>query len=403
MKILALEPYYGGSHEAFLDGLVTNSNHDIRTITMADRFWKWRMQGGAVTLARKAMEYWNAGFEPDLILATDMVNLPAFLALTRPHLSSTPVVLYFHENQLTYPLPDDESRDYTYGYINYLSCLAADRVVFNSRFHYAGFTDALPELLRLFPDYTHLETVQQIRDKSEVLHLGIDLDSLDDVRFSHRRPQQWGSRQEGPVVLWNQRWEYDKNPEQFFRVMNRLDDAGCSFRLILAGEHFEEQPYEFEEAWQRYGSRILHYGYAEDREQYSRLLHQADIVVSTALHEFFGIAIMEAVYCGCHPVLPNRLTYPELVPDNLHRPLLHAPVLYDDEEHLFQVLQALMEGEERPLPIEKLRQIPETLDWSVKSREYDDLFARVAEGGSGNAPAENISDGGLGLEAGLPT
>jgi glycosyltransferase involved in cell wall biosynthesis len=399
MKILALEPYYGGSHEAFLDGLVANSSHEFRTITMADRFWKWRMQGGAVTLARKGMEYWEDGFEPDLILATDMVNLPAFMALTRPHFSSTPVVLYFHENQLTYPLPEDQSRDYTYGYINYLSCLAADRAVFNSQFHYDGFTGALPELLRLFPDYTHLETVQQIRDNSEVLHLGIDLKSLDHPRFNFNRSQVWETRQNGPVILWNQRWEYDKNPEQFFRVMNRLDDAGCSFRLILAGEHFEEQPYEFEQAWQRYGSRILHYGYAEDRQQYSRLLHQADLVVSTALHEFFGIAIMEAIYCGCHPVLPNRLTYPELVPENLHKPLLHAPILYDDEENLFEVLRALLDGDERPLPPERLRQIPENLNWKVKSAEYDELFDRVKQEAEEKLADDNGSRIGLGLEA----
>lgn len=399
MKILALEPYFGGSHKAFLNGLVDNSRHEIRTITMADRFWKWRMQGGAVTLARKAMEYRNNGFDPDLVLATDMVNLPAFLSLTRPHFSSTPVVLYFHENQLTYPLPDDESRDYTYGYINYLSCLAADRSVFNSQFHYDGFTGALPELLRLFPDYTHLETVQQIRDHSEVLHLGIDLESLDNPRFSYLRPQAWETMRDGPVILWNQRWEYDKNPEQFFRVMNRLDDAGCSFRLILAGEHFEEQPYEFEQAWQRYGSRILHYGYAEDREQYSRLLHQADIVVSTALHEFFGIAIMEAIYCGCHPVLPDRLTYPELVPENLHRPLLHAPVLYDEEEELFEVLRKLLEGDERPLPAEKLRQIPRNLDWKVKGQSYDKLFDRVARQAEEKLAGGDDERIGLGLQA----
>lgn len=78
-----------------------------------------------------------------------------------------------------------------------------------------------------------------------------------------------------PIVLWNQRWEYDKNPSAFFRVMNRLDDAGVPFRLILAGKHFHEQPEEFEQAFERYAERILHYGYAEDFAEYSRLLHRA--------------------------------------------------------------------------------------------------------------------------------
>ena len=114
--------------------------------------------------------------------------------------------------------------------------------------------------------------------------------------------------------------------------MNRLDDIGMSFRLILAGEHFEVQPKEFERAFERYANRILHYGYAEDFAEYSKLLHRSDLVVSTSIHEFFGISILEAIHCGCHPLLPNRLSYPELIPESLPRPLLHAPILFHRQD-----------------------------------------------------------------------
>ena len=384
MRVLALEPYYGGSHRAFLDGLVRHSRHEVMPITMTARFWKWRMQGGAVTLARKAIQAFEEGFSPDLIFANDMVNLPAFLSLARDKFAGVPVVFFLHENQLTYPLRPGKDRDYTYAYINYLSCLAADRIVFNSQFHYNEFHEALPELLRIFPDYTHFQTVRKIRKKSSVLHLGIKLREHDafDGAFP---PAQWGPGMKPPVILWNQRWEYDKNPETFFRLMNRLDDARCRFLLILAGEHFEEQPEEFEQAFQRYADRILHYGYAEDFNEYSQLLHRSDIVVSTSIHEFFGIAIMEAIYCGCHPLLPNRLTYPEMIPDHLHRPLLHAPVLYEDDEELFEVLRSILQGKQRPLPPETLREIPEALDWNTHAMAYDDLFDEVVEKYSGPA------------------
>jgi glycosyltransferase involved in cell wall biosynthesis len=378
MKVLALEPYYGGSHKAFLNGLVEHSRHEILPITMTARFWKWRMQGGAVTLARKTLQSLEEGFEPDLIFATDMVNLPAFLSLTRDRLADKPVILFLHENQLTYPLRPGSDRDYTYAYINYLSCLAADRIVFNSKFHYNEFHEALPALLRMFPDYTHFQTVRRIRKKSTVLHLGIKLrehDEFDGV-FPERN---WGPGMKPPVILWNQRWEYDKNPVAFFRLMNRLDDGGYKFRLILAGEHFEEQPEEFDTAFQRYADRILHYGYAEDFTEYSHLLHRSDIVVSTSIHEFFGIAIMEAIYCGCHPLLPKRLTYPEMIPSHLHRPLLHAPVLYKDEEELFEVLRSILKGEQRPLPTDTLRSIPENLDWPNQVQKFDELFEETLE------------------------
>ena len=44
-----------------------------------------------------------------------------------------------------------------------------------------------------------------------------------------------------------------------------------------------------------------------------RPLRQADVFVSTARHEFFGIATAEAIAGGCFPLLPDRLAYPELV------------------------------------------------------------------------------------------
>ncbi|HMB94359.1 MAG TPA: DUF3524 domain-containing protein [Rhodothermales bacterium] len=377
MNVLALETWYGGSHRNFLDGLVDHSVHTFKTVTMTPRFWKWRMQGGAVTMARKAIEVLDEGFVPDVIFATDMVNLPAFLALTRERLAEVPVVLYFHENQLTYPLPEDTPRDNTYAYINYLSCLAADHIVFNSQFHYDEFMEALPVLLRLFPDFTHLNTVREIRSKSSVLHLGMDLQAHDAYAAEYSG-HDWGPGMQPPIVLWNQRWEYDKNPSAFFRMMNRLDDAGCTFRLILAGEHFQEQPKEFDRAFERYAERILHYGYAEDFKEYSRLLHRADIVVSTAIHEFFGIAVMEAIYCGCHPLLPNRLSYPELIPQSLHHPLLHAPVLYEDEDELFRILYDILKGKERPLPPATLRGILEPLDWREHVADYDALLEKVA-------------------------
>lgn len=375
MNILALEPWYGGSHRHFLDDLIRHSRHTYEPITLRARYWKWRMQGGAVSLAQKADELLDGGYTPDVIVATDMVNLPAFLALTRGRLAHVPVVLYFHENQLTYPIRPGKERDYTYAYINYLSALTADALVFNSQFHLDQFFGALPELLRRFPDYTHLGSLKALREKAEVLHLGLDLEGHD-----QHAPQAEAERAKDPgppIILWNQRWEYDKNPNAFFRTMNRLDDAGCAFRLILAGERFEEQPPEFERAFERYAERIVHYGYAENFAEYSRLLHRADYVVSTARHEFFGIAMLEAIYCGCHPLLPNRLTYPELIPTSLHSPLLHAPVLYDDDEALFDMLRRLLRHQDQPLPPGVLKSIPQHLAWPEHVAQYDDLFESV--------------------------
>ena len=381
MRVLALEPWYGGSHKHFLDGLVEHSGHDVRPVTLSARYWKWRMQGAAVTLADKTRQAVADGWVPDVVFASDMVNLPAYLALARDVLHGVPVVLYFHENQLTYPLrparpgEPERRRDLTYAYINYLSALAADRVVFNSAFHEREFFGALPDLLRRFPDYTHLGALPVLRAKSRVLHLGLDLGTLDAARPAAEAQR---AREPGPpVLLWNHRWEYDKDPDAFFRVVNRLDDAGARFRLILAGQTFEEQPPAFERGFRRFAERVVHYGYAESQADYAALLWRADLVVSTAAHEFFGVAMMESIYCGCHPLLPDRLTYPELVPERLHAPLLHAPVLYPDEEALFDTLKRILRGEQQPLPAGVLREVAEPYGWRHLAPRYDALFESV--------------------------
>ena len=385
MNVLVLEPWYGGSRRRFVDGLVDHSAHDVRPVTMAARYWTWRLEGGAVTLAEKAAEVAGGGWRPDLVVATDLVNLPAFLALTRGRLAGVPAVLYLHEDRLTYPLaPDDDGRagnpDYAHASVQYLSALAADRVVFNSAFHRDDFFRALPDLLRRFPDYTHVGSLPGLRAKSGVVHPGLDLAGLDAARPAAEAQRQ---RESGPpVVLWNHRWEYDKDPAAFFRVVNRLDDAGERFRLVLAGKTFAEQPAAFEAGFRRYAERVLHYGYAESFADYASLLWRSDVVVSTSVHEFFGLSMLEAIHCGCHPLLPDRLTYPELIPERLHRPLLHAPVLYGTEDDLFETLRAVLGGAAQRLPAPVLREVPADLAWPLVAPRFDALFEEVA-GGAG--------------------
>ena len=139
-----LEPYCIGSHQLWAEGYARYSRHRVVLLTMPGRFWKWRMHGGAVTLARLARQQWETEGRPPLLLVSDMLDLPAFLGLTRDFLADVPVALYFHENQLTYPLPPGEKRDLHYAFINYTSALAADRVFFNSAYHRDSFFAELP-------------------------------------------------------------------------------------------------------------------------------------------------------------------------------------------------------------------------------------------------------------------
>jgi glycosyltransferase involved in cell wall biosynthesis len=334
----------------------------VDLLTLPARFWKWRMQGGAVTLAEEVLQM---DTRPDLLLVTDMLNLPAFLGLTRRLLGDVPVALYCHENQLTYPLPPGEKRDLTYGMINWLSMLAADRVFFNSAYHMEDWFDELPRLLKHFPDYTHVHRIEEVRSKSAVLPVGIDLARLDAARPEEREGGP-------PLILWNQRWEYDKDPQTFFRALDVLMEEGPDFRVALAGANVRQRPEEFEAARERLGERVVHFGHA-DEATYARLLWQADVVVSTAIHEFFGVAVVEAIYCGCFPVLPRRLSYPEIIPSSHH-----DLCLYEDFEGLLERLRwALTHSGEARCRALSLREPMARFDWNVMAPRYDLCLAQT--------------------------
>ena len=80
MQILLIEPFFSGSHRQWALDYQGFSSNDVQLLAMEGRHWKWRMHGGAISMAEK----FNASsLKPDLILVTDMLDLAVFQALTR--------------------------------------------------------------------------------------------------------------------------------------------------------------------------------------------------------------------------------------------------------------------------------------------------------------------------------
>jgi len=332
LRVWALEPYCGGSHKHFLRGLALASEHEFELFTLPGRHWKWRMHGGALSLAAQTAERLRGEDRrgrlrhPDVLFVSDMLDLPTFRGLVGPPLDRVPTVLYFHENQLTYPLPEGVERDLGYGMRNLVSATAATRVLFNSEYHRAEFLAAAQHLLASMPDEVPVGILDGIRAKSRVLPVGCDLRRFDEHReraLIEASRGRWGDPGRGPLLVWNQRWEYDKAPGALFAGLCALKERGVPFRLALAGSGEGAPTQEFLRARHELDDHIVHWGRVEQDSDYAALLWAADVVVSTAIHEFFGIAVVEAVYCGCRPVLPHRLSYPELIPASVHEDVLY--------------------------------------------------------------------------------
>ena len=324
LEVILLEPFFKGSHAAWAEGYRTGSRHRVRLLVLEGTHWKWRFHHSALHFA----EILSGKYEPpSVLLVSSMTDAAALKGLLPPSWASVPLLLYFHENQLTYPLPPGEKRDLHYAWLHVQSCMAAAMCVFNSRFHMEDFLGALPGFLRSFPDHRPLHLVEEIRKKSRVVPPGVETGLFREARA--RAP-----RREGPLrILWNHRWEADKEPGAFLEALARLAREGLPFEAVLAGPGAEDPGPELEERIRSLGRRVIHRGFAPPGA-YPELLASCDVVASTSRHDFFGMSVVEGMAAGLLPILPDRQNYPALTP-----PGLEERCLYRNPEELLDRLR----------------------------------------------------------------
>jgi glycosyltransferase involved in cell wall biosynthesis len=260
-------------------------------MTLPGRHFRWRIRGNPLSWL-DAMPT----VRPGLILATSMVDLATLRGL-QPRLAGIPACLYFHENQFAYPVGEGQSSCLEPQMVQLYAGLSAQRLVFNSAFNRDSFFEGVDKLLSDLPDAVPKGVVERLAEKSLVLPVPI-------------RPVSVTSPKDDRLIVWNHRWEYDKAPEVFFAVVERLAAAGVSFRLALLGRRPARVPAALQQLRERFGGCVVEDGYLPP-DAYRATLGRAAIVVSTALHEFQGLSVMEAVSAGCTPLVPDALCYRE--------------------------------------------------------------------------------------------
>jgi glycosyltransferase involved in cell wall biosynthesis len=361
LKILVLEPYYGGSHKTFLDDIQAYVPVDLSLLTLPARKWKWRMRLAAPYFADKIISL-GTKEKFDAVFCSSFVDVATLRSLLPYTISQLPFCTYFHENQFVYPVQKEDERDFHFGLTNLTTALASDRVGFNTQYNLQTFLTGVERILKICPDMKLKGVIEKIKRKSSVLYPGIDFSHIDAIV-----PTQT-TKSEAPVIVWNHRWEHDKNPKLFFKTLLKLDEQNIDFRLIIVGQSFKRQPAIFSEAQERLKHRIIHYGFVESKDEYASLLRMSDIAVSTAEHEFYGISVIEAVRAGCHPVLPARLSYPELFP---------AEYLYEDGE-LFSRLKVLLENPGK-LHRSRAQTLTECFSWPALKGKYLEWFGGTSQ------------------------
>ncbi|GAB2196173.1 tRNA-queuosine alpha-mannosyltransferase domain-containing protein [Sessilibacter sp. MAH4] len=376
-NVLLLSAYHSASHKYWADGLVNYfSDWNWSQETLAGRFFNWRVRGNSLT--------WGLGDYPslsepyDLIVATSMVDLSALRGF-RPNLATIPTVVYFHENQFAYPDNQLQQGLVEVQMTSIYSALCANGIVFNSSFNEKTFFHGAKALLKKLPDGVPAGLIEQLKQKSTVIPVPVG-----------ERPSTMGEGDAKSEVLnglplqvvWNHRWEWDKGPDRFLLLLQWLDDQGRmgDFKFHVLGASFRHSPKEFKQikALLEGSNALGRWGYIEDFAEYQRVLSQSQLVLSTAIHDFQGLAMIEAARVGCIPIAPARMAYPQwfarecLYPSNIDDPIQEA-------RQLGEKLVSLLSTESEKTFVQLRQQTQDSLCMQLSWADLGPLYRKFFE------------------------
>ncbi len=147
------------------------------------------------------------------------------------------------------------------------------------------------------------------------------------------------------------------------------------FRIALLGQNFNKVPTVYVKACEQFKGQIVQFGPVSSRAEYLAWLGQGDIVISTAIQENFGFSVVEAICSGCIPLLPGRLSYPEIIPKRFHEDFI-----YTDQADLESRLSFLL-SHLKPFQ-EKQKQMAEAMTafaWKNLISSYDEAIEKLGK------------------------
>jgi glycosyltransferase involved in cell wall biosynthesis len=309
VKILLLSAYAAQSHRYWQKGLQEMfPDWQWCELNLPPRYFSWRVRGNPLYWSIAERDVLTRDY--NVLLATSMVDLATLRGLV-PSLAALPSALYFHENQFDYPQGNQQHSLLEAQMVSLYSALAADRLLFNSAYNRDSFLDGCDALLQRLPDRVPDGVVASLREKCAVLP--VPLRQSDCATVEGLWPGEEVEGNERPLrILWSGRFEHDKGGEGLLQLLRQLEQRELNYELAVTGQQFRNSPAAFATIAQEFEARLVQFGYVESAADFRELQRGADVILSTALHEFQGLAVLQAVAAGCVPVVPDRLAYREI-------------------------------------------------------------------------------------------
>lgn len=365
-QVLLLSAYDARSHQYWRTHLCSYVDAvDWTVLTLPARHFAWQFRSNALQWSLTHKAALQRSF--DAVLASSMVDLAGLLGLN-PALAGTPSALYFHENQFAYPQGVSQHSTVELQLSSVLSAMAASQLIFNSEFNRQSFLQGVLSFLKKMPGAHGTPVNNLLQAKTSVLQVPLRTFPGDPAR--RKTPST------RPVsIVWNHRWEFDKGPEQLLAFSRALLKTDIDFVLHVMGQQFRACPDEFSILHRLLRTErpqaIGQWGFVEDQQLYQNVLDQADFVLSTALHDFQGLSVLEAVQRGCRPLLPRRLAYPEWCPDQFLYDSEPGDVAQEASNAVSRFMALLASNPHAPSVA--------SLEWQTLGPEYKALIQRLCE------------------------
>lgn len=302
IKILFVSAYQTDQQTYWLNRLTEYwPDAEWTHVTLPPDNYSWRVRGSSLNFIHEFPEELAGDY--DLLLTTNIVDLSTLRGLV-PSLARVPSIVYFHDNPFAYP---DSSRPGS-SLDAQLTCLytahVADLCLFNSMHNKSSFLSGAAAYLEKYAGEVPAGLIQKLLRKSDVLPIPLAEDIFEWSQSA--RPQNDTLR-----ILWSHRWGFDKGPERLLSFAKALDASDVDAKLVITGAQGRTPPSSMVELIRKYSHVIAYCECESNRERLAARMLQCDVALSTARHDFQGIAVMEAAVMGCAPLLPDRLAYPE--------------------------------------------------------------------------------------------
>jgi glycosyltransferase involved in cell wall biosynthesis len=351
MNILFFESFMMGSHKIIANAYKKYSRYHVDVLGFPGTKWERRICASAVDFADVIRRKQKNDF--DLIVAVDLTRFGDIKKL----IPYVPLVGLYHEQQLLWNFEGlKSSGDWNILLSDIVNVVASDRNFFESQWSFDSFFEKVKPLVssRIY---------DLMLSKTEMLPLGCYLEPFDKYRIE--------KQYEMPVILWNHRMSFEKNPTDFFRALRILSQEGLDFKVIITVGNSKIPP-AMEEEIKALGDKILHSGFVEDYQKFVELYWKANICVSTTHVEYFGMSVVEAMYCENWPILPARnSSFPEFVPKDFHQDHLFS----DFDDFVDKLRWAVTHVSE--LKKRNFREEMKRYSWNIVKEQWDDAFEKV--------------------------